>query len=64
VYRRISILGFVSPLAFETVSELTMGDAHHRAIAAHPEYPTVIERLKTGNETFLDLGCCLGQEYV
>ncbi|KAG0650565.1 Methyltransferase trt5 [Hyphodiscus hymeniophilus] len=32
------------------------------AIATTPEYPAIIERLKTGNETFLDLGCCFGQE--
>lgn len=27
-----------------------------------PFYPTILERLKTGNEQFLDLGCCLGQD--
>lgn len=27
-----------------------------------PYYPTVLERLKTGEENFLDLGCCFGQE--
>jgi len=32
------------------------------AIATAPEYLTVIARLKTGNENFLDLGCCFGQE--
>lgn len=33
-----------------------------RGIAMSPYYPKVIERLKTGNEIFLDLGCCFGQE--
>jgi SAM-dependent methyltransferase len=34
----------------------------HRAISQSPDYPTIIQRLKTGNENFLDLGCCFGQE--
>ena len=41
-----------------------MADILDRAIAASPDYPTVLERLKTGNQNFLDLGCCFGQEYV
>jgi SAM-dependent methyltransferase len=32
------------------------------AVADSPDYPQIIERLKTGNENFLDLGCCFGQE--
>ncbi|KAE9378513.1 methyltransferase domain-containing protein [Stipitochalara longipes BDJ] len=32
------------------------------AISLSPNYPTILERLKTGNENFLDLGCCFGQE--
>jgi SAM-dependent methyltransferase len=32
------------------------------AIALSPHYPQILERLKTGNENFLDLGCCFGQE--
>jgi SAM-dependent methyltransferase len=27
-----------------------------------PYYPTILERLKTGEQNFLDLGCCFGQE--
>jgi SAM-dependent methyltransferase len=27
-----------------------------------PNYPTILQRLKTGDENFLDLGCCFGQE--
>ena len=27
-----------------------------------PAYPEVLERLKTKDEKFLDLGCCLGQD--
>jgi SAM-dependent methyltransferase len=34
----------------------------HRAISLSPSYPTILQRLKTGNENFLDLGCCFGQE--
>ncbi|PMD12413.1 hypothetical protein NA56DRAFT_613500 [Hyaloscypha hepaticicola] len=32
------------------------------AIAQSPDYPTILKRLKTGHERFLDLGCCFGQE--
>ncbi|KAH7384967.1 hypothetical protein BKA64DRAFT_748443 [Cadophora sp. MPI-SDFR-AT-0126] len=32
------------------------------AITSSPSYPSILERLKSGNETFLDLGCCFGQE--
>lgn len=34
----------------------------HRAISLSPDYPAVLQRLKSGNENFLDLGCCFGQE--
>jgi SAM-dependent methyltransferase len=34
----------------------------HRAISHFPSYPTILHRLKASNETFLDLGCCFGQE--
>ena len=37
-------------------------NVHQRAVATSPEYPIVIQRLKSGNENFLDLGCCFGQE--
>jgi len=33
-----------------------------RAISHSLEYPTILDRLKNNNETFLDLGCCFGQE--
>ena len=33
-----------------------------RAISRSPDYPTILDRLKINNETFLDLGCCFGQE--
>jgi SAM-dependent methyltransferase len=33
-----------------------------RAISLSPSYPTILQRLNTGNENFLDLGCCFGQE--
>ncbi|KUJ13956.1 uncharacterized protein LY89DRAFT_709008 [Mollisia scopiformis] len=32
------------------------------AIGDSPNYPQILQRLKTGNENFLDLGCCFGQE--
>jgi len=32
------------------------------AIGRSPYYSTILQRLKTGNENFLDLGCCFGQE--
>ncbi|RFU29148.1 hypothetical protein B7463_g7183, partial [Scytalidium lignicola] len=32
------------------------------SIRNYPNYATILERLKSGNETFLDLGCCFGQE--
>jgi len=32
------------------------------AVRDSPQYPEILERLKSGNETFLDLGCCFGQE--
>ncbi|KAH8794173.1 hypothetical protein BGZ57DRAFT_983441 [Hyaloscypha finlandica] len=32
------------------------------AISLSPDYPAVLQRLKSGNENFLDLGCCFGQE--
>ncbi|KAH7327081.1 hypothetical protein BKA65DRAFT_566308 [Rhexocercosporidium sp. MPI-PUGE-AT-0058] len=32
------------------------------AISLSPDYPTVLQRLKSGQENFLDLGCCFGQE--
>ncbi|KAK0102016.1 hypothetical protein ONS95_001178 [Cadophora gregata] len=32
------------------------------AITTSPSYPSILNRLKTGRETFLDLGCCFGQE--
>jgi len=31
-------------------------------ISLNPYYALVLARLKTGNENFLDLGCCFGQE--
>ncbi|KUJ18433.1 uncharacterized protein LY89DRAFT_746723 [Mollisia scopiformis] len=31
-------------------------------ISLNPNYETVLERLKTGKENFLDLGCCFGQD--
>jgi SAM-dependent methyltransferase len=34
----------------------------HMAISQSSEYPQILERLKTGNEYFLDLGCFVGQE--
>jgi len=37
-------------------------DNFHRAISLSPVYPTVLQRLKSNNEKFLDLGCCFGQE--
>ena len=40
----------------------TKTDTTKRAISASPYYPTVLRRLKSGNENFLDLGCCFGQE--
>jgi SAM-dependent methyltransferase len=33
----------------------------HRAISLSPDYPAVLQRLKSGDENFLDLGCCFGQ---
>jgi len=35
---------------------------HHRVLVRSPNYPLILERLKSGNENFLDLGCCFGQE--
>ncbi|PVH81111.1 hypothetical protein DL98DRAFT_417427 [Cadophora sp. DSE1049] len=32
------------------------------AITSSPSYPIILQRLKSGTETFLDLGCCFGQE--
>jgi len=32
------------------------------AISLSPDYPAILHRLKSGNENFLDLGCCFGQE--
>ncbi|TVY67440.1 Methyltransferase trt5 [Lachnellula suecica] len=32
------------------------------AISKSPDYQDVLQRLKSNNETFLDLGCCFGQE--
>ncbi|KAG4438614.1 hypothetical protein IFR05_005897 [Cadophora sp. M221] len=32
------------------------------ALSRSPDYPAVLQRLKSGNENFLDLGCCFGQE--
>jgi len=32
------------------------------AITHQPEYPQVVTRLKTGNQKYLELGCCFGQE--
>jgi SAM-dependent methyltransferase len=32
------------------------------AIAQLPQYPLILQRLKGGNENFLDLGCFIGQE--
>ncbi|KAH8811716.1 hypothetical protein F5884DRAFT_855054 [Xylogone sp. PMI_703] len=32
------------------------------SIRNYPNYSTILERLKSKNETFLDLGCCFGQE--
>ncbi|KAF4611358.1 hypothetical protein G7Y89_g15655 [Cudoniella acicularis] len=32
------------------------------AISLSPDYPAVLQRLKSGKENFLDLGCCVGQE--
>lgn len=40
----------------------TKTDTTNRAISASPYYPTMLRRLKSGNENFLDLGCCFGQE--
>jgi SAM-dependent methyltransferase len=37
-------------------------DIFHRAISLSPDYVTILQRLKTGNENFLDLGCRFGQE--
>jgi len=34
----------------------------HRVLVRSPNYPLILERLKSGNENFLDLGCCFGQE--
>lgn len=31
-------------------------------MADSPQYPQILERLKNGDERFLDLGCCFGQE--
>ncbi|KAL5327559.1 hypothetical protein ACEPPN_005258 [Leptodophora sp. 'Broadleaf-Isolate-01'] len=32
------------------------------ALSLSPDYPAVLQRLKSGKENFLDLGCCFGQE--
>jgi hypothetical protein len=32
------------------------------ALCQSPHYPTILQRLQTGNENFLDLGCCFGHE--
>ncbi|RDW67588.1 hypothetical protein BP6252_08984 [Coleophoma cylindrospora] len=32
------------------------------AISLSPDYPEVLRRLESGSESFLDLGCCFGQE--
>lgn len=32
------------------------------SISHSPHYPAILERLKTGDENFLDLGCCFGQD--
>jgi SAM-dependent methyltransferase len=37
-------------------------DNFGRAISLSPDYPTVLQRLNSGKESFLDLGCCFGQE--
>jgi SAM-dependent methyltransferase len=33
-----------------------------RAISRSPDYNTILNRIRTNNETFLDLGCCFGQD--
>jgi SAM-dependent methyltransferase len=33
-----------------------------RAISRSPDYHTILSRIRTNNETFLDLGCCFGQD--
>ncbi|GAB7366189.1 hypothetical protein MBLNU230_g7749t1 [Neophaeotheca triangularis] len=32
------------------------------SLGHHDLYPEVLQRMKTGNETLLDLGCCFGQD--
>jgi hypothetical protein len=44
------------------ISDLVDYHSSHRAISLSPDYPAVLQRLKSGNENFLDLGCCFGQE--
>ncbi len=33
-----------------------------RAISLSPDYPVILDRLKSKNEKFLNLGCCFGQD--
>jgi hypothetical protein len=32
------------------------------SISHYPHYPAILERLKKGDQNFLDLGCCFGQD--
>jgi SAM-dependent methyltransferase len=32
------------------------------SISLSPHYPAILKRLKTGEQNFLDLGCCFGQD--
>jgi hypothetical protein len=39
------------------ISSSTVVNTAHRAISQNPHYSEIIQRLKTGDENFLDLGC-------
>ena len=53
---------FFSRVSYFSQSVNVVTDNFYRAISLSPDYPTVLQRLRSGNENFLDLGCCFGQE--
>lgn len=49
---------------YQTQAWPLIGEWHfaHLALGTHPLYLEVLKRMKTGNETYLDIGCLFGQD--
>jgi SAM-dependent methyltransferase len=58
----VVIRSFLDPQLGTLSSVNLVTNTFNRAISLSPHYSAIVQRLKTGNENFLDLGCCFGQE--